>query len=95
MLVTAAAKCLAALASGLRKKFGTYAGQVSKALSFFYFIKFVQYREAVGYNRHKELISIAVLQKLKAVAIFTTSFWGLNMEVYFIFYFLVEILMGK
>ncbi|XP_056271762.1 cytoskeleton-associated protein 5 isoform X2 [Pseudoliparis swirei] len=28
MLVTAAAKCLAALASGLRKKFGTYAGQV-------------------------------------------------------------------
>nr|XP_040018172.1 cytoskeleton-associated protein 5-A isoform X2 [Gasterosteus aculeatus aculeatus] len=28
MLVSAAAKCLAALASGLRKKFGTYAGQV-------------------------------------------------------------------
>ncbi|XP_039663868.1 cytoskeleton-associated protein 5 isoform X4 [Perca fluviatilis] len=28
MLVTVAAKCLAALASGLRKKFGTYAGQV-------------------------------------------------------------------
>ncbi|XP_068460138.1 cytoskeleton-associated protein 5 isoform X1 [Clinocottus analis] len=28
MLVTAAAKCLAALASGLRKKFGTYAAQV-------------------------------------------------------------------
>ncbi|KAM6926732.1 cytoskeleton-associated protein 5 isoform 2-T2 [Lycodopsis pacificus] len=28
MLVSVAAKCLAALASGLRKKFGTYAGQV-------------------------------------------------------------------
>ncbi|KAK5868077.1 hypothetical protein PBY51_012522 [Eleginops maclovinus] len=28
MLVTLAAKCLAALASGLRKKFGTYSGQV-------------------------------------------------------------------
>ncbi|XP_035251998.1 cytoskeleton-associated protein 5-like isoform X2 [Anguilla anguilla] len=28
MLVTLAAKCLAALAAGLRKKFGTYAGQV-------------------------------------------------------------------
>ncbi|KAM4618375.1 cytoskeleton-associated protein 5 [Polymixia lowei] len=28
MLVTLAAKCIAALASGLRKKFGTYAGQV-------------------------------------------------------------------
>lgn len=31
MLVSVAAKCLAGLASGLRKKFGTYAGQVSKA----------------------------------------------------------------
>lgn len=30
MLVSLAAKCLAGLASGLRKKFGTYAGQVSK-----------------------------------------------------------------
>lgn len=29
MLVSLAAKCLAGLASGLRKKFGTYAGQVS------------------------------------------------------------------
>lgn len=29
MLVSMAAKCLAGLASGLRKKFGTYAGQVS------------------------------------------------------------------
>lgn len=28
MLVTVAAKCLAGLAAGLRKKFGTYAGQV-------------------------------------------------------------------
>lgn len=28
MLVSMAAKCLAALASGLRKKFGTYAGHV-------------------------------------------------------------------
>lgn len=30
MLVSVAAKCLAGLASGLRKKFGTYAGQVSE-----------------------------------------------------------------
>lgn len=30
MLVSVAAKCLAGLAAGLRKKFGTYAGQVSK-----------------------------------------------------------------
>lgn len=30
MLVSVAAKCLAALANGLRKKFGTYAGQVSR-----------------------------------------------------------------
>lgn len=30
MLVTVAAKCLAGLAAGLRKKFGTYAGQVSQ-----------------------------------------------------------------
>ena len=29
MLVTLAAKCLAGLAAGLRKKFGTYAGHVS------------------------------------------------------------------
>lgn len=29
MLVSLAAKCLAGLAAGLRKKFGTYAGQVS------------------------------------------------------------------
>lgn len=29
MLVSMAAKCLAGLASGLRKKFGTYAGQVN------------------------------------------------------------------
>lgn len=29
MLVSMAAKCLAGLATGLRKKFGTYAGQVS------------------------------------------------------------------
>lgn len=29
MLVSVAAKCLAGLANGLRKKFGTYAGQVS------------------------------------------------------------------
>lgn len=29
MLVSMAAKCLAGLASGLRKKFGTYAGLVS------------------------------------------------------------------
>ena len=29
MLVSVAAKCLAGLATGLRKKFGTYAGQVS------------------------------------------------------------------
>lgn len=29
MLVTVAAKCLAGLAAGLRKKFGSYAGQVS------------------------------------------------------------------
>lgn len=28
MLVTVAAKCLAGLATGLRKKFGTYAGHV-------------------------------------------------------------------
>lgn len=30
MLVTLAAKCLAGLAAGLRKKFGTYAGHVSE-----------------------------------------------------------------
>lgn len=30
MLVSVAAKCLAGLATGLRKKFGTYAGQVSE-----------------------------------------------------------------
>lgn len=30
MLVSMAAKCLAGLASGLRKKFGTYAGHVSE-----------------------------------------------------------------
>jgi len=30
MLVSMAAKCLAALATGLRKKFGTYSGQVSE-----------------------------------------------------------------
>lgn len=29
MLVTLAAKCVAGLAAGLRKKFGTYAGHVS------------------------------------------------------------------
>lgn len=29
MLVAMAAKCLAGLAAGLRKKFGTYAGHVS------------------------------------------------------------------
>uniref|UniRef100_A0A8D3C028 Cytoskeleton associated protein 5 n=1 Tax=Scophthalmus maximus TaxID=52904 RepID=A0A8D3C028_SCOMX len=32
MLVALAAKCLAALASGLRKKFGTYAGQVTPTI---------------------------------------------------------------
>ncbi|XP_067444811.1 cytoskeleton-associated protein 5 isoform X1 [Thunnus thynnus] len=32
MLVTMAAKCLAGLASGLRKKFGTYAGQVAPTI---------------------------------------------------------------
>uniref|UniRef100_A0A8D3C6Y8 Cytoskeleton associated protein 5 n=1 Tax=Scophthalmus maximus TaxID=52904 RepID=A0A8D3C6Y8_SCOMX len=32
MLVALAAKCLAALASGLRKKFGTYAGQVAPTI---------------------------------------------------------------
>lgn len=30
MLVTVAAKCLASLAAGLRRKFGAYAGQVSR-----------------------------------------------------------------
>lgn len=34
MLVSVAAKCLAGLASGLRKKFGTYAGQVSETNPF-------------------------------------------------------------
>lgn len=32
MLVSMAAKCLAGLASGLRKKFGTYAGHVSEKI---------------------------------------------------------------
>lgn len=35
MLVSVAAKCLSGLASGLRKKFGTYAGQVRESLSEF------------------------------------------------------------
>lgn len=35
MLVALAAKCLAGLATGLRKKFGQYAGHVSKSMSFF------------------------------------------------------------
>lgn len=33
MLVSLAAKCLSGLASGLRKKFGTYAGHVSSLMS--------------------------------------------------------------
>lgn len=36
MLVSMAAKCLAGLASGLRKKFGTYAGLVSFFFLFFF-----------------------------------------------------------
>lgn len=35
MLVALAAKCLAGLATGLRKKFGQYAGHVSKSMYFF------------------------------------------------------------
>lgn len=35
MLVALAAKCLAGLATGLRKKFGQYAGHVSKSMHFF------------------------------------------------------------
>lgn len=35
MLVALAAKCLAGLATGLRKKFGQYAGHVSKRMYFF------------------------------------------------------------
>lgn len=34
MLVALAAKCLAGLATGLRKKFGQYAGHVSKSMYF-------------------------------------------------------------
>lgn len=34
MLVALAAKCLAGLATGLRKKFGQYAGHVSKSILF-------------------------------------------------------------
>lgn len=34
MLVALAAKCLAGLATGLRKKFGQYAGHVSKSIYF-------------------------------------------------------------
>lgn len=36
MLVALAAKCLAGLAAGLRKKFGQYAGHVSKSMYFFF-----------------------------------------------------------
>lgn len=36
MLVALAAKCLAGLATGLRKKFGQYAGHVSKSMYFFF-----------------------------------------------------------
>lgn len=40
MLVSLAAKCLAGLATGLRKKFGTYAGQVSKRQPLYYEMPF-------------------------------------------------------
>lgn len=40
MLVALAAKCLAGLATGLRKKFGQYAGHVSKSMYFFFFCFF-------------------------------------------------------
>jgi len=36
MLVALAAKCLAGLAAGLRKKFGQYAGHVSKEYVLFF-----------------------------------------------------------
>lgn len=46
MLVSMAAKCLAGLASGLRKKFGTYAGLVSFKEELFFFYVYVNKREA-------------------------------------------------
>lgn len=41
MLVALAAKCLAGLATGLRKKFGQYAGHVSKSMYLFFLILLV------------------------------------------------------
>lgn len=41
MLVALAAKCLAGLASGLRKKFGQYAGHVSKSMYVFFPVFFL------------------------------------------------------
>lgn len=45
MLVALAAKCLTGLASGLRKKFGQYAGHVSKSMYFFLFLLMLDTRK--------------------------------------------------
>ncbi|XP_061578150.1 cytoskeleton-associated protein 5 isoform X3 [Cololabis saira] len=67
MLVTLAAKCLAALASGLRKKFGTYAGQVVPTI----LEKF----------KEKKVQVVQALQEAIDAIFLTTTFQNLSEDV--------------